>query len=340
MNHDDYMDKFLHHAFRFNLQMSMLGICSNYHESLCYHRGSIDSPQAIKIGLLLGNLVDSAKGGFTFDETTWLAFLQQQELPRTLKPPAYKDRKKRGKIGDNLIDQLVFRVAREERERALRNFSITFKDIGSWDKDLIDTYKQENQEAKTHKPLQAVLDNLKVDLETIFLFWRLHARREDEDEDILPSRSSTTLSFRSVVERCREDFVALPPRVGEIIHHNSSDMIRRWQQKHVKGESSYWDLLKASTAFHVFHKTSPSFVWYLAGIELGEIKATKSNRGTYRCIVNSVHATLKIDGKLVDGVKRREMQLEDLKKAEDDYDDDDEDEYGSFVDVDEDMMEL
>lgn len=318
---DDYMNRFLHHAFQFNLQKSMLGICSNYHESLCYRESAIDSPQTISIGVLLGNLVDSAKGGFKFDEAKWTALLKRLGLPRTLDPPAYKDRKNVKRMKDNLIDQLVFYVAKDEREKALKNFSDHFQNVSSWDEDLVGLYRQETQEAKTNKVLQSVLKNLKAGLEAIFTSWKTYAKREDDDDDSPSTKRAPGLSFRSVVEKCRADFVVLPPTTDEMILPDTSDTLRRWQRDHSSGKSSYWDLLKANFAFYHFHK-STSFIWHVAGIELGEIKAMKDNRGTYRCVVNYVFDTLKIDGKMVDGSKRREIQLDELKRAEADEDDD------------------
>ncbi len=328
LKHGDYMNRFLCHAFQFNLQMNMLGMCSNYHESLCYHSNSIDSPEAISIGVLLSYLVDSAKGGFTFDDTKWAAYLQSLGLPRNLEPPAYKDRSKARRMKDNLIDQLVFHVAKEEREKALKNFTKHFQDVSSWDEDLVRLRKEETEEAKTNKALYSVLKNLKAGLEDILTFWKKHAKRDDEDEDHSSAKKGSGLSFRSVVEKCRGYFLALQPTIEETITGEVPDSIRRWQRDQSAGRSSYWDLLKASVAFYHYHK-SVSFIWHTAGVELGEIKATKGGRGTYRCVVNEVFDTLKMDGKLVDGDKRREMEVEELKRAGGDNND----EFGSDVDM-------
>ncbi|MCJ1346686.1 hypothetical protein MMC31_004904, partial [Peltigera leucophlebia] len=67
----DYTSRFLHHAFRFNLQANLLGSCTNYHESLCYSHTRIDDPKAMAIGSLLGILVDRAKAGIKFDNDVW-----------------------------------------------------------------------------------------------------------------------------------------------------------------------------------------------------------------------------------------------------------------------------
>ena len=306
--------------------MSMLGICSNYHESLCYHDSSIDSPSAISISLLLGYLVDSAKGGYIFDDARWIDYLRQIGLPTSLQPPAYKARKTSRENRDSLIDQLVFHVAKEEREKALKDFNRRFDCVSSQDADLVVLRNLEFEKAKTNKTTQSVMKNLKEGLESMFNYWKKYAKRED-DEDHGPSRRrSSVLSFRSVVEQCREDFLALRPIIDKDIIDQCPDTVRRWQDEHSAGRSSYWDLLKASVAFYHFHR-SVSFVWHIAGVELGEIKATKGGRGAYRCVVGDVFNTLKLDGKLVPEARRTAMQMEELRK-----DKDDSDEFGSDAD--------
>ena len=327
-------NSFLSHAFDFNMQMSMLGVCTKYHEALCYHNGTIESSAAIEIAILLGNLVDSAKGGFKFDDTKWKAYLNQLGLPKNIEPPAYKDKRRSREKSDNLIDQLVFHVAKEEREKALKSFTERFEVVSPWDEDLVRLQKEEVEEARTNKSLHAVLLNLKASLEAVFDYWKEHAKREDDEEDLPSARTDNVSSFRGIVEKCRADFVAIKPKIDETLFGESSDRIRRWQQDHLRGKVSYWDLLKASVAFHHFHK-SVAFIWYVAGIELGEIKATRGGRASYRTVVNPVHSTLKMDGKLNDGAKRREMQMEELRKAKI-HEEEEEDEFGSDLD----MMEL
>ena len=324
---EQYMNQFLTHAFEFNLQMNMLGICSNYHESLCYHMGSIDSYQAVNVGLLLGNLVDSAKAGFKFDGTKWTAYLDQLGLPQSFERPAFKDKKRSRKKKDNLIDELVFSVAKEEREKALKQFTLHFKDVISWDEDLVRPRSQELKEAGANPTLENVLKHLKDGLERIIAFWRDNAKREDDDEGFPIARKANLMSFNAVVEKCRQDFVALRPIVDESIAVTCPDTIRRWQDDHSSGRSSHWDLLKASVAFYHYHE-SVSFIWHIAGIELGHIKVSKGGRGTYRSVVNPIFETLKLDNKLVEGAKRRETQMEELRRLE--YDDDDE--FGSDID--------
>lgn len=303
--HPNYTNMFLRHAFNFNLQASMLGICTLYHEAYCYRENAVDSPQAISIAGLLGNLVDSAKGGFQFDETKWAAYLKKNNLFRTLSKPAYKD-SQRAKPTGHLIDHLVFVVAKRVRQKALSEFNKHFIDVGPLDDDLSRLRNEEAEEAKSNKSLANVLKNLETDLKAIHTFWRVNARPEDSDEDTRLPRKSDAPSFRTIIERCRADFVNLKPTLDEYPPAERSDRISSWQRDHARGRSSYWDLLKASVAFSLYYQTT--FIWHMAGIELGEIKAMARGRGTYRAVVGEVFDAFKLDRRVVDGARRREIR--------------------------------
>ena len=325
LSHDDYTNTFLRHAMNFNLQPNMLGRCTVYHESYCYHNKTIDSPQAFSIAVLLGNLVDSAKGGFHFDEAKWGAYLKKNELFGFLPKPAYKDRQN-AKPTNILIDHLVFVVAKRVREKALHEFDKRFTDVSPRDDDLFRIRNEEYEDAKSNTPLANVLRNLETDLKNIHRFWSIHARPENADEDIRPSRKADAMSFRSLVERCRADFVNLKPTLDDCPSTEPSDRIRSWQRDHARGRSSYWDLLKASVAFHNYHRSS--FIWHTAGIELGEIKATARGRGNYRAVVGEMFEAFKLDKRVVDRAMRKEMPEREGRGKVEEVEDDDDDEYG------------
>ena len=320
--HHDYMNRFLRHAFNFNLQTNMLGICSVYHEMYCYHNKAIDSKPAIQIAGLLGNLVDSAKGGYSFDNTKWTDFLKKHELPRNLTTPAYKDRNTRPT--KHLIDHLVYVTAKNIKDDVLKKFSEHFQDVSERDDDLSRLRTEAVEEAKANKELAKVLNNLKIGLKTIKDFWAVHAYVED-DEAVHATRKSPALTFRTLVERCRNDFSNLGPTLDT---PPISDKIASWQRDHAAGRSTYWDLLKASVAFY-HHYKSP-FIWHVAGIELGEIKAMARGRGTYRAVAEEVFEAFKLDSRVVDGALRREMsEREGQGKVDGEFDDSD-DEFGYF----------
>lgn len=338
MAHTDYMGRFLRQAFNFNLQANMLGTCTVYHEALCYSKNAIDSPQAINIAILLGNLVDSAKGGFIFDESKWATFLKKNRLSRKLPPPAYKDKDRR-KPTKHMIDVLVFEVAKNVREEALSKFNKQFKDAPTWDEDLVRIRNEMIQEAKADRALTVVLKNLEADLQSILDFWMINVRTEDDDEEGRPTRKGNTLTFRAVVEKCRADFLTLSPHTDGTVndknsptkpaargiaqfptHHTADEVsqrVRQWQHEYASHScNSSWDLVKASVAFFQHHKRA--FVWHIAGTELGEIKAMAKGRGTYRVVTDDIFEAFKLDSKLVDGMKRREVEA-DRRGVEEDF---------------------
>lgn len=325
--YQDYTNRFLRHAFNLNLQMNMLGICSKYHEAYCYRTGAIDSPQALSIGLLLGNLVDSAKGGFKFDEAKWTAFKKKNKLPMILPKPAYQDKNKE-RPTKHLIDHLVFVTAKNTREDVLGKFTEHFQEVSPRDDDLFRIRNEAHEEAKSNKDLATILANLEVGLRTINTYWKQHVRFDQDDDDTHSITKPDTSSFQAVVERCREDFLRLSPTLDA---PPTSDRIAIWQREHSAGRASYWDLLKASLAFYRYFSTA--FVWYVAGVELGEIKAMARGRGTYRAVVGEVFEAFKLDPKFVDGAMRREMLEREgggNGEAEDEFD-----EFGDFdIDVD------
>ena len=74
-----------------------------------------------------------------------------------------------------------------------------------------------------------------------------------------------------------------------------------------------------------------SFIWYIAGLELGELKATAKGRGTYRTVINPLYAVLKPDGRLLDAARDRltaddgpQIVAEDNDDGDDEFGDDDE----------------
>lgn len=328
--------EFTRHAFDFNLQQSLLGSCTNYHEAYCYSSKMgkpLNHPSAMEMAGLLGLLVDSAKGGFIFDESKWISYLNGKNLPSPgiLKKPAYKDPKNQ-KQTDQLIDRLVFEVARTVSDKALKDFSGRIKDVPQKDPALLKLRNDEHAAAKHDAALASVLKNLESALLVIANEWSAMTGNRREEENPLRQRNKKapdSMSFAAVCEHCRTRFLHVAPTItssgSESTSPVPSDRIREWQRKHQAHESSYWDLLKASV---LFSRWQGKVAWYTAGIELGEIKATSEGRGTYRAVCDEIFAALKIDSKYVDKVRKREISEE---HDEDDDGDDENDEFGSMA---------
>ncbi|KAL8699502.1 MAG: hypothetical protein Q9224_001379, partial [Gallowayella concinna] len=263
---DDYMDRFLYHAFDFNLQGSLLGICTSFFERLCYKENNIAHPSAMKIGQLLGKLVDRAKAGIIFDDERWTDFLKKEGLPRILPKPAYKDKEKGVPKKGNLIDRLVFVTAKGVREKALGDFSRRFKDVGTYDTDLVVLYKLDCEYGKKDKGIARAIADLKSDLQTIKDFWSMNCARIDDvgNEEtsglVGRTRRKSSLPFQAVAERVRDDFLSLRPSAEA---RALSPVVERWDWESQYSStstppswppSSHWTLLKASTLFYHYHE--------------------------------------------------------------------------------------
>ena len=309
----DFPNQFLHDAFDFSLRANMLGSCTAYHEAMCYHDTPIGHPRAIAVAGLLGALVDRAKAGIIFGDPQWIAYLKQNEL-KSYPKPAYKDRSST-KEKDHLIDNLVFVVAKSVREDALGKFAKHFQNVGTEDYDLVRPWVIENEESRRDSDLKMVLYDLKNKLGTIREFWKANVQGLDDNADPTIRRGSA-ISFRALVEKCRADFLAIEPLAIE-----GNLVVKRWKNERSQFfGTGYWTLLKASAVYHEFHK-SGKYAWWIAGVELGELKATAAGKGTYRIVTEDVFEALKLDNKVVK--RRQEMEYGSLMQEE-------EDEFGDF----------
>ena len=318
MSEQHPIEVFLQHGFTFALQTNMLGSCTTYHEAMCYARNRIDDKDSIAIAWLLGHLVDSAKSGHQFDDAKWKRYLREHKLPARFASPAYKDAKKRPRK-DNVIDELVFRVAQAEIDKALTLLHERYGDVPTYDKDLNDLQSTEIESAKTDPALKTALRHAKDSIDTIRDYWQQHVSNRDGEDFVQPIKGDDDWNFGSVVQKCRDDFLSIAPYPDETApDHESSKLVQRWAQDHSRGKSGHWDLVKASIGYQKFSRGT--FIWHIAGRELCEIKAAAGNRGSYRPIVHPIFRAMKIDGKSVDRFKGPEGDSEDLEGDFEDLD--------------------
>lgn len=272
--------------------------------------------------MLLGPLVDRAKTGIIFDEDKWHAFLKTIGLPPRLSKPAYKNKEK-GRPTNHMIDRLVFEDAKGVREKTLGDFSRRFAQVVSWDEDLVRIYNFERELAKNDQVLAKVLEGLKIKLSNIVDFWQRNVRAIDDD-GFQNTRKPTALPFPAIVEKCRADFLAINPCYAPDV--DDFHVVRRWNPESGGGkfDSKYWNWLKASMFFQERNNHERSIVWYVTGVELGEMKAMAQGTGSYRVVKREVHHAMKLNGKLVHEFKRdRVLEVEDAEEEE-------EDEYGEW----------
>ena len=320
MQRPDYINQFLKHSFDFNLQPRMLGIITNYHESLCYAEGGIGSPAAISIAQLLGLLVDAPKAGIKFPHSKWIEYCTKHKLPAWLPKPAYRNKDSPRFKADSLIDDLVFNTAKPVCQSVLTAISQKFSDADIFDVDLVRLSRTITREADSDISVANALNSVKAACKQLVEYWQIQSSHEDNKKDNVfrqaATMKSTTLDYRALVRKIRAGFIAIAPCPNDAASlAAASPLVRRWANEYyctssaTGGPSDNWSLFKASVAYSQHSRSS--CIWYMAGIELGELKATAKGRGSYRTIVREVFDALKVDGRLADAFVRRSREEED-----------------------------
>jgi hypothetical protein len=268
-------DHFFRNCFIFNLNPSLLGVCSALHEMVVYNNGSLSHPKAIKLAILAGRLVDSNKQGYLLTEGA-LRELQAGISLRERMPPAYKDEEHEYRRQEkNIIDFLKFWVARPEMDATIAEFHKlcpreTSREIdtalsGQW-------LKVQRQASELLKP---VLSAIAKDVKNVKVEWGRSMGPDSESNDRLHGSS-----FSQKVARFYEDFRNIQP--PQMQH----EWLSRWADEEEE-EFSHFRLLRASCLW-VMSKGG-KVAWNLAGEELCRlhIKATgKRNRAVMFSMYN------------------------------------------------------
>ena len=298
-----------------SLQAPMLGKATHYLENLNYDRWhskidgkGMEAPDAVRIGQLLGHLVDSAKAGLSFPDgqATFDAYLRSERLKVSYEKPAYR----KGETPMSLCHpiDIARSVSKAVRQDVQRDLVSAFKEIGTYDQTLAAVAKGEEEEALYDPALKSVLDQLKSGLEETFNFWSQRAPRGDGREG--------TMKYGHLLEQTRLRFVELAPPPD-----SEHPVVRRWHRQHTKRPESrqnYWLLLKASTFFRMYQHVG-QIPWLVCMRELCAIKAAAAN--DFSPVVSDIHDVLKVDTKLVrrleahkDGVADFAQLLEELEE--------------------------
>ena len=296
---------FLRKSFDFCLSPNLLGICTLFQEDMCYARESINTRGAVILSTLLGYLVDREKQGFCFTEEDWKMLRKNNPnlWPKDPPRPAYKEDKPEN-AKPHIIDHLVFNVAKTIRQKTLHDFLETFKGASLWDPDLAALYNDEYDDPAKDAEVKAVLRQLKIDLIAIQDYWAKNASASDEDR-------AKEGRFSALVEETYSRFLQiLPPADSKhpLISHWRRDAERNQDHASGNGTCSHWSLLRASAMFTRYHKYG-KFPWYMAGRELGILKAGRAPKGKWRAVVEPVYACLKPDAGYVKRMgRKRELE--------------------------------
>lgn len=291
---------FLKRCFDFNLDQSMLGICTNYKEELCYTQKKVNSMDAVYLSTLLSLLVDQAKQGYVFTQDDWDRFRKEalRGAPRMV--PLYK----KGELdpkATHIIDRLMY-VADRTIERARTDFYKSMQKTSYWDNDLTLYSGWAHREALENPEWSSILSKLKADIESVKAIWnrKLAGSKNEEKKSI----------FTPVLMECYELFQAIQPVNDTTL---TRTLLESW---HGNPELSRWALLRASVAFASFpEKYVSSFVWWMAGTQLCHLKATRL--GGMVAMAPHMNAMLRPDNTFV----KLRLSEEKVFQWEDDNDD-------------------
>ncbi|KZF20397.1 hypothetical protein L228DRAFT_285105 [Xylona heveae TC161] len=290
LTHRDFFQQFLIKNFLFSIEPSLLGMCTVFHEHMCYERGSMNTSDSITVATLLGFLIDRPKQGIVFTEDDWRSIRARLEIGKEPRRPAYKD-PNNNRPTNHILDYLVLGIARKMIKGVLGDFSRQFGEVTTFDSDLVSLYKsvQSRSEQRDDAELRKILVRLVQDIEKVRQAWNTLILSSNNgggssfsstspSKSPLKSTSSRSFegsdNFTACVEKCRSQFLGiLPPS------DSTHPLALHWRQDAGPGGSnlSDWRLLRASAAFAKHHRSK--FVWYVAGRELGMIKAMVVSRG-------------------------------------------------------------
>ena len=268
-------------SFQFTMQPNYLGICTNYKERLCYHNNSVSNRDAIILSTLVGKLVDQSKQGIIFNSESWDRLRRDFFKGRMqLNDPAYKnDAWTRSTDPHHIIDYLKFSIAKPAIDRELTAFheSMQSNKRGSaagdspsahhWDPDLAVYYEAFKKLTADSRSLKAVLESLNNAIGEVSREWKV----------LMSSGSrNNSLPYPDKVKQVYAKWCAIEPRAVGRTGSNRLDpkTAALLEQSFIADRNTtYWALLKASTAFKTYYNTNPKFVWQIAGRQLAFIKA-------------------------------------------------------------------
>ena len=273
-------------SFQFAMQPNFLGICTNFKERLCYHNNSVSDRDAITLSTLVGNLVDQSKQGITFNNASWDKLRKEQFSTMFLDDPAYKSPTWNGGETEDprhIIDYLKFKIAKPAIDNELEALHKAMGTKGRlrdrdddvthyWDPELVIYFEKFKDIGSDSKSTKSLLELLKNELGVLDREWKISmAKGKKESEFNYPAKVSLIY----------EKYRAITPR--HITRNGTkvvSKMVKLLEQSYLPdSETSYWSLLKASTAFKMFYNSNPKFVWQIAGRQLAFIKAQLASGG-------------------------------------------------------------
>jgi hypothetical protein len=274
---------FLKKAFSFNMQQSMLGICTAFKEAACYTVKSVSSREAVYMSTLLSSLVDQAKQGYSFDDDAFTRFKEDciKIVPRK---PLYKTDHLDSKA-DHIVDYLMF-LAHKTIQAALQKFHESPPLAPPfWDDDLAGYYNWAKRKAATYVEWKKLLDDLDKDVNAVKEDWTNHFKRDPNDES-MPT-------FTPFLLECFERFQAIRPR-------EDTPLTQSLLPDFGHPDVAPWAYLRASAAFASYSRRYVSnFVFWMAGKQLAQLKANCVRGNAPHAIVPSMYVIYKPDNTFI-----------------------------------------
>jgi hypothetical protein len=263
-------------SFRFNMGQSLLGICTNYKERLCYSRNTVNDPAALLLSTLLSELVDQPKQGVKFDMEAWNGLKKYLRIPGALPEPAYKGENRLFRGGPrHIIDYIKFSIVKPTIDKECKVFADALRSNSSaqfWDSDLAKPYEDFKVNlAGKHSSCKRILDDLLNRLGEVENFWVTKMAKDKE-------RDASGSDFSARITEVYDKFLSIRPYLGR--EGVDSKVVHLLTQPYLANEElSGWNLLKASYMFRLYHKSKAKMVWRLCGRQLASIKAMTKDRG-------------------------------------------------------------
>ncbi|TWU75736.1 hypothetical protein ED733_000616 [Metarhizium rileyi] len=294
-NEDSVCAKFLYEAFSFNMEPSLLGICTDYKERYSYYLGDVgnNNKNILILSRALGCLVDQPKQGYIFSFLDWDQFRKALHMPRYLPEPDYKlprptnEFPKRAPL--HILDYLRHRVAEDTTNNALTAFNklLDSYQAHSYDVHLTKLFNDIDERNRTNTTWVRIRKVLNEDIESVRDLWSTQFIREMGGGD-----------FVNAVEPIYRKWCQIQPLATERSSDLAQYLLQPWM---INRQSTLWELLKASYTFKKFH-TSQAFTWQIAGRQLAMLKPFMSHGSTANAcilVVPQLYSVLKPDKKVI-----------------------------------------
>lgn len=288
--------KFLKESFKFNMQQSMLGVCTVFKDDICYAQGSVDTPESVYLSTLLSSLVDQAKQGYIFTEEHWDRF-KKTVIKIQPKQPSYKTDRV-DPHSKHIIDQLMI-VASKAIEKALTEFHVNVADPPFFDPDLVIHYNWARECAESEPEWKALLEHLDDDIKILKQAWHEDSdksRKKQFDRSMSGGFKDEAINpeYMIRVERFYDQFQTILPHVNTPLTQALLPKCLPDQ------ELSSWALLRASALFSTYGRASTSrFPWFMAGKQLTTLKVIYRGGGFPPAVTPGNYAMLKPDAAYV-----------------------------------------